>query len=323
MTPRLGNIMWMSLVRSVIEYGSEIWGERPVIEFDKLQQQMGKRILRCSSRTSEEVVRGELGWERQIARRDEMRLRYWARLIRMDDNRIAKQVYRGSRMRLEREEREGKSENITDTWCIYTRKLMCELNLHSSWNREFVPCEDEWNEIVRERIHEREQEEWRRSCLSKAKLRTYCILKQRLRTEPYLQTHFRGGIPELAKLRGGTNRLRIEQGRYRKEELEQRVCECCESKEIEDEKHFVLRCRLYNDLREDMWKKYEEITGEKKEDCNNDEDKMLNVLIGDKHQPDEKDKDKHSWRSETYQSLVKQVMKYITLSMNRRRRHLE
>ena len=73
MTTRLANIMWMSLVRSIIEYGSEVWGEQPVPEFDKLQAQMGKRILRCGSRTSGEVVRGELGWERQIARRDEMR----------------------------------------------------------------------------------------------------------------------------------------------------------------------------------------------------------------------------------------------------------
>ena len=69
MTPRLANIMWMSLVRSIIEYGSEIWGERKVVEFDKLQTAMGKRILRCSSRTPDEVVRGELGWERQITRR--------------------------------------------------------------------------------------------------------------------------------------------------------------------------------------------------------------------------------------------------------------
>jgi hypothetical protein len=45
---------------------------------------MGKRILRCGSRMTEEVVRGELGWERQKARRDEMRLRYWGKITRME-----------------------------------------------------------------------------------------------------------------------------------------------------------------------------------------------------------------------------------------------
>ena len=74
MTTRLVRIIWTSPVRSVIEYGSEIWGERSS-RLEKLQLQMGKRILRCGSRTSEEVVRGEMGWERQKARSDEMRLR--------------------------------------------------------------------------------------------------------------------------------------------------------------------------------------------------------------------------------------------------------
>src|SRR5438132_13838744 len=87
MSARLAQIIWTNLVRSVIEYGNELWGYRDVIDFEKLQLQMGKRILRCGSRTSEEVVRGELGWERQRARGDEMRLRYWAKSVRRDDDR--------------------------------------------------------------------------------------------------------------------------------------------------------------------------------------------------------------------------------------------
>ena len=75
------------------------YGERSVIAFEKLQLEMGKRILRCGSRMSEEVVRGELGWERQKARSDEMRLRYWAKIIRMEDDRIVKTIYRASRDR--------------------------------------------------------------------------------------------------------------------------------------------------------------------------------------------------------------------------------
>ena len=82
---------------------------------------------------------------------------------------------------------------------------------------------------MRERIHEREQQKWRKNCLLKPKLRTYVKIKKTLRTEPYLTVYHRRGIPELVKLRGGTNRLRIEQGRYRQEALEDRVCEYCDS----------------------------------------------------------------------------------------------
>ena len=81
----------MSLVRSIIEYGCEIWGDGMFIELEKLQISMVKQILRCGSRmTRDEVVRGELGWERHKARRDEMRLRYWAKLVRMEDDRVRK-----------------------------------------------------------------------------------------------------------------------------------------------------------------------------------------------------------------------------------------
>ena len=85
MSTRLANIIWMSLVRSIIEYGCEIWGEGKHVDLEKIQIAMGKRILRCGSRMTAEAVRGGLGWERHVARRDEMRLRYWAKLVRMSD----------------------------------------------------------------------------------------------------------------------------------------------------------------------------------------------------------------------------------------------
>ena len=68
MRTRLENIIWMSLVRSIIEYGCEIWGGGTLVELEKLQIAIGKRNL---------VGRGT------IARRDEMRLRFWAKIVRM------------------------------------------------------------------------------------------------------------------------------------------------------------------------------------------------------------------------------------------------
>ncbi len=194
---------------------------------------------------------------------------------------------------------------------------MKKLNLEEEWNTEEVDDEEEWNELVRERIHEREQKKWRKNCLLKPKLRTYVKIKNALRTEPYLTVYHRRGIPELAKLRGGTNRLRIEQGRYRKEPLETRICEYCDSNEIEDEKHFLLKCKLYNDLREKMWNKIEETTSIQPTDFKND-DERVNALIGDRFQPAESE-DKDSPNTLQYQKIARTVMIYTTTAMNRRR----
>ena len=92
-----------------------------------------------------------------------MRLRYWAKIIRMKEDRIVKIIYRTSRDRLEKEEAQkvkDSSVQITDTWCVYTRNLMHKLNLTEEWRTEAIPTEEKWNQLIRERIHEREQIKW-------------------------------------------------------------------------------------------------------------------------------------------------------------------
>ena len=62
----------------------------------------------------------------------------------------------------------------------------------------------------------------------------------------------------MTRLRGGTNELRIETGRYpittrdRPLEVSERKCLICLNGEIEDETHFVLTCVVYEDLRQKM-----------------------------------------------------------------------
>jgi hypothetical protein len=135
--------------------------------------------------------------------------------------------------------------------------------------------------------------------------------------EPFLSVYDRVGIPELIKIRGGTNRLRIEQGRYRKESRSERVCQCCEGQQVEDETHFMLKCEAYKSLRESMWTEVEKVTSTKKESFASDEGRM-NALIGDRFQPTENDeKDGHVWRN--YRDISTIVMTYIKKAMNRRR----
>ena len=54
---------WEVLVRPMMEYGSEIWGEKKWKEGEDLQLEMGRRVLGVSKMTTKEVIQGELGWE--------------------------------------------------------------------------------------------------------------------------------------------------------------------------------------------------------------------------------------------------------------------
>ena len=49
------------LVRSVLEYGCQIWGDEARPEGEKLWHDAGRRILRCAANASLPAFRGELG----------------------------------------------------------------------------------------------------------------------------------------------------------------------------------------------------------------------------------------------------------------------
>ena len=49
----------------------------------------------------------------------------------------------------------------------------------------------------------------------------------------------------MAKLRSGTLPLAVETGRFKCKQLCKRLCELCNSDEIEDEEHFIVTCPFY------------------------------------------------------------------------------
>ena len=181
----------------------------PWEEAEKLQRDMGKRILGLMGSTNNEVIQGELGWWTMKARRDMLRLRYWWKILNMGRERLTRRVYEWD-LRCSGEKR----------WTAQTRKLLIELGLGREWERQEVNgSREEWGVILNQKIQEREQQKWWRSVTLRLKLRTYRKVKKYLRFEEYLKSQDEKGRRAMARLRSGTNELRIETGRYDKEEI--------------------------------------------------------------------------------------------------------
>ncbi len=104
------------------------------------------------------------------------------------------------------------------------------------------------------------------------KLRCYRTFKTDFCTEKYLldckNYTFRSNI---CRLRISCHKLFIETGKYlpKKARLkpEERICKFCNSGEVEDELHFLLRCNLYSDERSyllckisDLYKNFNELS---------------------------------------------------------------
>jgi hypothetical protein len=93
----------------------------------------------------------------------------------------------------------------------------------------------------------------------------------------------------MTRVRGGTNELRIETGRYpitnrdRRLEVHERQCLLCFSGEIEDECHFLLDCARYEDLRVKMFEVVKRVMlkqGEKLEEVRKTEEGKLRLMVG-------------------------------------------
>ena len=108
----------------------------------------------------------------------------------------------------------------------------------------------------------------------KNKLFLYKQLKSSLSKEFYLSSENFEHRKLITKFRISDHNLEIEKGRYYKIPREQRLCKSCET--IEDEKHFILKCKLNESLRKATFQNY---TNENSNFTNlTDDQKLLFIL---------------------------------------------
>ena len=88
------------------------------------------------------------------------------------------------------------------------------------------------------------------------KLRTYRNLKSSYELEKYLLTsdNHRLEVSTFVKIQISAHTLFIEEGRYTKTPLEQRICRLCKSS-VEDEIHFVVKCCKLDIIRQEFYAK--------------------------------------------------------------------
>ena len=144
---------------------------------------------------------------------------------------------------------EGELRTGGENWASHIEKLLRELELEEHWEKQEVEeSESKWNAMLKTKLQKREERKWRKKVESMDKLRTYRTIKTELRSEEYLKIDDEEGRKQMARIRSGTNDLIIETGRH--EGLDRDVRKCwfgCD--EVEDEEHFLMKCKMYDDLR--------------------------------------------------------------------------
>ena len=84
---------------------------------------------------------------------------------------------------------------------------------------------------------------------NRGKLDTYFYIKTHFGKEKYLQINNFKIRQSICKIRVSAHPLNIETGRYKNIIRSERKCTNCSEGDIEDEKHFVVDCPLYENIR--------------------------------------------------------------------------
>lgn len=252
-------------VRPILLYGSEVWGSfnclspkfrsRDVIPLDRiylnsmserLHLKFCKYILGVNRKTTNFAVLSELGRFPMHFDIVKAMLNYWQRLEHDVENfPLLQNAYMHSKMLHEQHKSSWYGslmiilQQFPDLYNLHhMQKKISKQTIARSLKSSYV-------KVWYKKLHD----------CSDGKLRTYTKIKSNYGFEKYLESinsfeHRRS----LSKLRMSAHHLQVEVGRYQGIPPHLRLCQQCNSGEVEDEKHFLLKCSKYNNERVDLYK---------------------------------------------------------------------
>ena len=192
-----------------------------------------KFVLGVSASTPTLAIHGETGEIPLSLKMYRLALNFWHRVTSLPGTSLSKIALR---------------ENIEmrSNWIITIEKLIGTLKLADKTGNVHA-----FQKATKLALEQGYIEWWGRElkdpCLSRLSfLRT---IKSKFEFESYLQISNFGNRKLIAKLRCSNHPLEIEKGRHKKKERSDRKCLFCDKNVIEDEKHFLLECDLYYQLK--------------------------------------------------------------------------
>jgi hypothetical protein len=230
-------------VNSILCYAAEIWGFHKALDVEKVHISFCKNVLGVKTSTSNNLVYYELGRLPLRYVRKIRIIKFWLKL-KSTDNCILRACYQ---------------EMISnkDDWIVEIQSELENIGLGYMFENYINMTDNCIIGIIKCRL----RDIYTQSMMTDISNSSKGLLFQHLVDNFTLQNYLCKPINPLyrkyiSRFRMSSHKLRIEQGRYSNENRNSRVCTICDSKEIEDEFHFILKCPFYSTLRDQYIKKY-------------------------------------------------------------------
>ena len=226
-------------VQSILLYSSEIWGYQSIDSIERVHMLACKRYLGVPLKSPNKMVYGELGRYPLYINSSLKCLKYWFRLLQMEDTRLPKQAYIMMRM----QDLDGKRN-----WASEIRELLSKIGFDDVWHNQNVNNVNAFLATCKQRLFDNFIEDWSLKVRSNERYRLYSQVTQRFGKPNYLDEIdiycFRVA---LTQIRFGVLPINNNMNRYG---LNPRasMCPFCENQE-ENEIHLLYSCTIYSDLR--------------------------------------------------------------------------
>ena len=242
-SPVISLQLFDSFVGSILNYACPVWGFTKSKDIERVHLKFCKIILGVKQSACNDAIYGELGRYPLYINRYAHIIKYWFKLLKTD-NIILKHIYQNAF--------EQCIINNVKTWAYYVKYILNEFGFSEVWNFPYRFEVETFLPIFKQRIIDCFKQKWFADIAVNNVLNTlYVYVKTHSSLENYLNILCcKTSRKCLTKLRISAHKLRIESARYGRDRIErqERVCLFCDINEIEDEFHFVLKCKAYNEL---------------------------------------------------------------------------
>ena len=239
---RLFMKLFDSLVKPVLLYGCEIWGSiagNPNNVINKFVNKFYKTLLGVPQHTSTAGIHAELGRFPIFTSIQQTMIKFWFRLVTLPKNRLVTHCY-WSLLNI---------NSRNDPWLNAIKNIIYSTGQNFIWDSQVNLSALDPKQASRhlkyicQTLQDISLQQTCDKIGNETKLEFYRNCKPPNKFPNYLKNlSGRKKRSSLCKFRLGTLDLEIEKGRRKNIPRPNRVCKICDTKQIEDEMHFILLC---------------------------------------------------------------------------------
>ena len=228
----------------VLMYGAELWGIGRHDPVEKAHMFACKHFMNLATRTPNCFIYGELGRYPLYINAALRAVKYWLKLCRMPLDRLPKQAY----LMLTNMNVKGRVN-----WTNSVKQFLFQLGFGYVWNDCGTRNENAFLKSLKVRLRDCFQQEWHGRLSNSERFFTYRSFKKSFETEQYINDlKIKKFRDVFIRFRLGVNELNANKW-Y--EQNQSSNCPFCVNT-IENEKHFLIDCPLYKDIRQKFLKSY-------------------------------------------------------------------